>query len=203
MLHDTGCDPDRPAVLAAAVEILVSTGALDEAAAACDELDQRAEAGDTELLSAMALTARASLLLARDAPSGAAGVLRVAVRHWRKLDMPYEEARARVLMADACRRLGDVDAAELERDAALAAFERLGARADVARLRPPAEETPLTARECDVVRLVAAGRTNREIATTLVISEHTVARHVQNIFVKLGCSSRAAATAYAYEHGIV
>ena len=117
--------------------------------------------------------------------------------------MPYEQARAQVLMADACRLLGDDDAADLEREAALATFESLGARTDLARIVQPTAATPLTARECDVIRLVAAGRTNREIASELVISEHTVARHIQNIFVKLGISSRAAATAYAYEHHIV
>jgi len=61
----------------------------------------------------------------------------------------------------------------------------------------------LTAREREVLRLVAAGRTNREIAAELVISEHTVARHLQNMFLKLGLSSRAAATAWAYEHGVI
>jgi DNA-binding NarL/FixJ family response regulator len=111
-----------------------------------------------------------------------------------------------VQIALTCRALGDHDAAGMERDAACATFERVGARPDLARLSQPAgpgRRTPLTARECEVLRLVAAGRTNREIATTLVISEHTVARHVQNIFAKLDVGSRAAATAYAYEHGVV
>ena len=110
-------------------------------------------------------------------------------------------------MALACRALGDEDAARLELDVACAAFERLGARPTCprrarsprTRLRP----SGLTARECEVLRLVAAGRTNREIAAELVISEHTVARHVQNMFAKADLSSRAAATAYAYEHGLV
>jgi DNA-binding NarL/FixJ family response regulator len=114
----------------------------------------------------------------------------------------------------AYRALGDHDAADVELDASRAVFERLGAAADVARVTersvasPPAPDistphAPLTERECEVLRLVAAGNTNRAIGAELTISEHTVARHVQNIFTKLGVSSRAAATAYAYENDIV
>jgi DNA-binding NarL/FixJ family response regulator len=61
----------------------------------------------------------------------------------------------------------------------------------------------LTAREVQVLRLIAGGHSNREIADALFISEHTVARHVQNIFAKLSVSSRAAATAFAYSHQLV
>jgi DNA-binding NarL/FixJ family response regulator len=123
--------------------------------------------------------------------------------------MPYDVARARVAISLACRALGDRDAAEVELDSARLVFERLAARPDADRLAtlaatgPAARADRLTDRECDVLRLVAAGKTNREIADALVISQHTVARHLQNTFVKLGVSSRAAATAYAYEHGIV
>jgi DNA-binding NarL/FixJ family response regulator len=123
--------------------------------------------------------------------------------------MPYEAARAQVAIAQACRSLGDVDAAEFELDAARATFGALGARPDLVRidqLTGQAEgqgEAVLTQREREVLRLVAAGKTNREIASALVISEHTVARHLQNMFLKLGLSSRAAATAYAYEHGLI
>jgi DNA-binding NarL/FixJ family response regulator len=151
----------------------------------------------------MASTGRGALLLAGGSTSGAAGTVREAIGRWRSLGMRYEEARARLLMSRVCRALGDVDAAELEHEAALATFEDLGAPMDVAGVRAAAHPTPLTGRQCEVIRLVAAGRTNREIATSLAISEHTVARHLQNIFVKLDLGSRAAATAYAYEHGIV
>jgi ATP/maltotriose-dependent transcriptional regulator MalT len=203
MMAETNLDPNRPGILAAVVEILVRVGDPDDAVAACEELERRAEANGTEMMTAMALLARGSLLLAQGDPAVSAIALRAAIARFHGLEMPFEQAKARLLMADACRVLGDADAAELEREAAQAALESLGASAELARLDPAAGATPLTARECEVLRLVTAGRTNREIAKELVISEHTVARHLQNIFVKLGVSSRAAATAYAYEHGIV
>ena len=123
--------------------------------------------------------------------------------------MPYEAARARVLIALACRQLGDKEGAEMELDAARWAFEQLGAVPDMARteaLSRKAVAKPaggLTARELEVLRLVATGKTNRSIAADLFLSEKTVARHVSNIFAKLGVPSRAAATAHAYEHGLV
>jgi DNA-binding NarL/FixJ family response regulator len=94
-------------------------------------------------------------------------------------------------------------------DAARRVFEQLGAAPDLDRLRQLSrhEEVPpaggLTAREVEVLRLLATGASNREIADMLVISEHTARRHLQNIFAKIDVSSRAAATAYAYEHGLV
>jgi DNA-binding NarL/FixJ family response regulator len=111
-------------------------------------------------------------------------------------------------VARACAALGDLDASALELDAARAAFASLGAGPDLARLEAESAGAPgppagLTERECEVLRQVAAGLTNRQIAAELSISEHTVARHLQNIFLKLALPSRAAATAYAYEHGIV
>jgi DNA-binding NarL/FixJ family response regulator len=161
------------------------------------------------LLHAIAAYARGSVLLAKGDASAALGALRRACAAWRDLEMPYEAARTRVQIALACQALGDHDAADLEFDAARAVFERLGARPDLARMAalsrpeditPPAE---LTGRECEMLRLVASGKTNRAIASDLGISEHTVARHLQNIFMKLGLSSRAAATAYAYEHDLI
>jgi DNA-binding NarL/FixJ family response regulator len=96
----------------------------------------------------------------------------------------------------------------MEFDAAREVFEALGALPDLDRvdaLQPRSAPTAggLTARELEVLRLVAAGRTNRAVATELVISEKTVARHLSNIFDKLGVSSRSAATAWAYQHGLI
>jgi DNA-binding NarL/FixJ family response regulator len=154
----------------------------------------------------MAAHATGAVLLAEGAASDALAALRPASAGWRRLDMPYEEARARVLVALARRAIGDHDGADLELDAARDVFERLGARPDLARVATAVGSAPvpdLTERECEVLRLVAQGKTNREIGSVLVISEHTVARHLQNVFTKLGLSSRTAATAYAYENGIV
>ncbi len=119
----------------------------------------------------------------------------------------------RLLLGRAYAMLGDDDSTQMELDAARWAFQQLGAEPDLARLdaleRAAANAdsaTPsghgLTGREIEVLAQLATGKTNRAIAGELVISEKTVARHVANIFTKLGLSSRSAATAYAYEHGL-
>jgi DNA-binding NarL/FixJ family response regulator len=147
------------------------------------------------------------VLLAEGNARGALGPLRAALAAWRELEAPHDAARTQVLLALACRAERDCDAAELELDGARRTFERLGAAPDVARvdglLRARERIGGLTAREVQVLALVASGRTNREIARELRLSEKTVARHLSNIFGKLGVSSRAAATAYAYEHELV
>ncbi|MBO0846801.1 MAG: helix-turn-helix transcriptional regulator, partial [Nocardioides sp.] len=143
--------------------------------------------------------------LAEDDPAGALARLREALEVWNDLGMPYDAARVRERMGDACRLLGDESAAALEYDAAREVFTRLGARPDLARLDRAAKPAAggLTAREVEVLRLVARGQTNRAIAGQLVLSEKTVARHLSNIYAKLDIGSRAAATAYAYDHGLV
>jgi DNA-binding CsgD family transcriptional regulator len=182
---------------------------VDTARSTADALAGIVAATDAPLQHAMAAYATGSALLASGDHAAALIELRRATATWRELDVPYDVARARVQIGIACRALGDDDAADLELHAARATFERLGAAPDAARVtrlldaRASAAESQLTTRECEVLRLVATGRTNREIASVLVISEHTVGRHLQNIFTKLGVSSRAAATAYAYEHDIV
>jgi DNA-binding NarL/FixJ family response regulator len=136
-------------------------------------------------------------------------VLRSAWHAWRDLDAPYEAAQVRVRVGRACRELGDLEGAAMEFDAAREVFERLGASPDLARLQADAggwKAGPpggLSAREIEVLRLVAAGLTNRAIAESLTISERTVDRHVSNIYTKLQVSTRAAATAYAYQHDLV
>jgi DNA-binding CsgD family transcriptional regulator len=198
-------DPlDRARLLPGFVEIMLAAGDVSSARRACAELEEIAAGFESAMLGAIVAHARGAVHLAADEPSEALVPLRTAVETWHRLEAPYEIARTRVLVGDACRMLGDTESAALEHDAARAILERLGARPDLARLGSPATSRHgLSAREVEVLRLVAAGRTNREIAASLVISEHTVARHVQNIFAKLGVSSRAAATAFAFEHHLV
>jgi DNA-binding NarL/FixJ family response regulator len=210
MLDESVGTRGRSVTLAAAVDVFLAADDTGRARVAADEL--AASAGDPPLLDAVAAYAIGRVLLAEGDAAAALSSLRRACATWRNLQMPYDAARARVQIGLACRSLGDDDAAALELDAARAVFERLGATPDLAALAPPTMSThgagpggaqPLTDRECDVLRLVAAGKTNREIAAELVISQHTVARHLHNTFLKLGLSSRAAATAYAYEQGLV
>jgi DNA-binding CsgD family transcriptional regulator len=156
------------------------------------------------MLEAMAGYARGAVELAAGDAKAALSMLRTAAELWQRLGVPYEVARTRELVGRCCRALSDDEAADLEFDAARLGYERLGAVADATRLgsdRRP--DHGLTPRELEVLRRVAAGRSNREIASELVISEHTVARHVQNIFAKLDVSSRTAAASFAFEHELV
>jgi ATP/maltotriose-dependent transcriptional regulator MalT len=198
----------RAALLPAHVEILLAAGDVSAARAACGELEDIAGQYGSGMLGALAAHARGAVMLAEGDTASALVALRRAARMWHELEAPYEDARARALIGLACRALGDDDAADLELQAARNAFSTLGAAPDLARLdslaSPASRRTHgLTARELEVLRLVAAGKSNREIAAALVISEHTVARHVQNIFAKLDVSSRAAAGAFAFEHDLV
>ena len=183
--------------------------AADFAAAreACAELDSLAEGYERGALGATAAQARGGVEWAAGDPRAALGPLRHAAEVWLELEAPYEAARARELVALSCRALGDEDTAALELDAARDAYAQLGAGPDFTRTNSlaaaPPERAGLTNRELEVLRLVAGGKTNKAIADSLVLSERTVDRHVSNILTKLRVSSRAAATASAYEHGLL
>jgi DNA-binding CsgD family transcriptional regulator len=195
----------RAALLPAYVEIALDAGEIDEAHAACGELEELAGSYESAMLAAMVAYSRGAVAVAAGNAHAALVALREAHRTWFELDAPYEVARTRALLARACSELGDAEAARLELEAACAIFRKLGAAPDLARVEPPADGDShgLSGRELEVLRLVAAGKSNRDIAGELVISEHTVARHVQNIYRKLRLSSRAAATAFAFEHDLV
>ena len=199
----------RARYLPAAVEIFLGSGNLTDAEAATSDLEQIAASTRNEILGAMAAHARGSLLLACGDASQALGLLRSAFSTWQRVGAPYIAARIRLLIADALSTLGDVDSAELERQGALTVFRELGAAPDLARLEAsasrlaPTQAFGLTARELEVLRMVASGRTNRAIAGELFLSEKTVDRHVSNIFSKLEVSTRSAATAFAYQHNLV
>jgi ATP/maltotriose-dependent transcriptional regulator MalT len=199
--------PVRTRLLAAQVEVAVAAGDLATGRAAAAALAAIAADIELPLFAASAAEAEGRVAIAAGEPTEALGAIRRAVDAWQRCRLPYEAARARALLGAALLANGDEDDARLELRAAAAAFERLGAVPDAAAatelLRDPSGlPGGLTARECEVLQLVAAGKTNRDIAVALVISEHTVARHLQNMFAKLGVSSRSAATAYAFEHDL-
>jgi DNA-binding CsgD family transcriptional regulator len=199
----------RSGVLAAYVEIALAAGDVPGARAAADELSELTAHLGAPFLDALSAQATGAVLLREGEPRAALPVLRRALTSWGQVEAPYEAARTRVLIGLACRALGDEDGAEMELEAARQVFLNLGAEPDLVRLeefsRSPVHPTSggLTAREAQVLALVATGKTNRAIADELGISQKTVARHVSNIFTKLNLSSRAAATAYAYQHELV
>jgi len=200
----------RAADLAAGVEILLAAGDTAAARGAADELSRLADSLEAPYLRAMRAQARGAVLLGERQAQAALAALRDAAAGWRDLEAPYETAQVRALIGLAHRALGDEDTAAVELDAARHAFAALGAAPDMRRVdqlmgqtESPEASDQLTTREVEVLRLVATGRTNRAIAERLGISEKTVARHVSNIFTKLDLSSRAAATAYAFQHDLL
>lgn len=209
VLEEAGDPISRSRLLGPYVEIALAAGDVQAGKAAAEELS--AIAGDLEspLLQALAQFATGAVFLAENEPQDALVLLRQAWMGWRSLEAPYEAARTRVPIALACRALGDEDGAEMELDAARSVFERLAAAPDVGRVVELSQVEVhgaaggLTAREMQVLSLIATGKTNRAIATELVISEKTVASHVSHIFTKLDLTSRAAATAYAYKHDLL
>jgi ATP/maltotriose-dependent transcriptional regulator MalT len=199
----------RAALLPAYVEIMLAVGDLEAAGSACRELEEIAERQGSDMLDAMAAQARGEVALAEGDAQGALVALRRAWQEWQELEAPHQAARARVLLGLTCHSLEDEDTAALELEAARGVFEQLGAAPDVAwvesltRRAPVGNTHGLTARELEVLRLVAAGKSNHSIASELFISDHTVRRHLQNIFRKLGVSSRAAATAFAFQNDLI
>jgi ATP/maltotriose-dependent transcriptional regulator MalT len=199
----------RSRLLAPYVEIVLAGGDVTAARVAASELASIAAAWNTPFLHALSSHATGSVLLADGQPRAALAALRRAWAGWGELDAPYEAARARMLIGLACRAMGDEDSAEMEFHAVRSVFQQIDAAPDLVRLEEFAAIATrrvgggLTPREVQVLKLVATGKTNRAIASELVISEKTVATHVSSVFSKLGVSSRSAATAYAYDHHLV
>jgi DNA-binding CsgD family transcriptional regulator len=196
----------RRHLLPAVVDIELAAGDLVAARRAADELIALGRSTPTPMLTALAAFAAGQVLLAEGDAGAAFSEFRTADAAWRALDAPYESARCRMYLGRAFLALGEEEAAAAEFDAARSVFTELGAApalAELAELAGGRRTGPLTPREVEVLRLVSTGLTNRGVAVQLSLSEKTVARHLSNIFGKLGLSSRSAATSYAYEHGLL
>ncbi|HLB83288.1 MAG TPA: LuxR C-terminal-related transcriptional regulator, partial [Steroidobacteraceae bacterium] len=208
VLLDTQGRVSRARMLPAAVEILLAANDVSAARAASAELAEIALAVGAPLLAAASAHAAGAVLLAEGDIGRASTLLRQACETWREMEMPYDEAQTCLLLADVCEKRGDQDGRRLEVETARRIFTQLRAEACLARIALPSERAShqrigsLSERESQVLRLLAVGKTNRAIADELFISEKTVARHVSNIFDKLGVSSRAGATAWAFQHNL-
>ena len=208
-LAETPGQLDRLDLLAAAVTVMLAAGEIDAARQAIAELATTAAVYTTPGVQAELAAARGAVALGDGDPATALPLLRSAARFWREIDAPHAVATVSVLIGLACRAVGDEDAAQVEFEFARSTFARLGAQPDLQRvdelLHPTQAIGPsgLSAREIEVLRLVAAGRTNHAIASELYVSERTVHRHISNIFDKLGVHSRTAAASYAIQHHIV
>jgi DNA-binding CsgD family transcriptional regulator len=210
-LAEAGQPFQRPRLLDAAVRVLVEARDVDAAAVAAAELEQIAAQARSDVLGAMADEAAGTVLAASGAPADALVRLRAAASTWQRLRMPYEAARSKVMVGMCCRALGDRTSSDLELDDARDTFRELGATPDVRRVDallgkrsdPRPGGGPLSDRELEVLARVADGLTNREVADALSISPHTVGRHLENIFTKLGVGTRAAAIAHAYERHLL
>ncbi|MEP7194412.1 MAG: LuxR C-terminal-related transcriptional regulator [Actinomycetota bacterium] len=196
----------RSQLLPGAIDVLLAGNDLAGARPLVAELEAVGDAFDSSSLKAMAGYAVGALALAEDRPEDALKALRAALQRWRELGWPYENARTQALVGRSLRELGDEESAAVELGAAVRALAALGAtpaaQAVDRLLAPGPLPGGLTAREAEVLRLVAAGRSNPEIAAALFLSKKTVARHLSNIFTKLEVPSRTAAAAYAFDHGL-
>jgi ATP/maltotriose-dependent transcriptional regulator MalT len=207
--QEAGKGSRRPELLAPCVEVLIAAGDLGAAGAAADELARTASRIEAPLLLAASAQASGAVSLAQGKPKAALALLHEALMIRQELEMPHETARLRILLGRACRQLGDLDTARMHFDAAASVFRQLGAAPDLAAFeslmadRAGGPIGTLTEREREVLALVAAGDSNRQMAVALGISEHTVARHLSNIFDKLGVSSRTAASALAHKYNLV
>ena len=208
VLDSTHHDLPRAELLAVWVDVLVTDGDLDEADRAASDLQAISRSFESVALDAMAEQARGTIILARGEAQEALAPLRRARSAWDRAEIPHASARVRCLIAHACRTLGDEDGCDLELEAARSIYEELGADPGLAeilgrtrsyRRRPHG----LTPRELEVLREVATGRTTREIAADLHVSDRTIERHLSNIFTKLDVDTRTAATAWAYDHGLI
>ncbi|MCK0509704.1 helix-turn-helix domain-containing protein [Aromatoleum buckelii] len=204
LVASAGDEVQRSRLLPAYVEIMLAVGDTVEARRACGELEALAGRFEADVVRGLAAQARGEVELAEGDAQSALASLRDAAHAWERIDAPYLTARVRMLQGLACRALGDEDGAALELEAAYASFQALGAAPDLAGIDALARYAPhapqLTPRELQVLRLVSAGKSNKAIAAELSLSEKTVDRHLNNIFMKLDVSSRTAATAYAYRH---
>ena len=203
-----GADPvRRSALLPAVVEVLAAAGDLGAGVVAARELAELAGSFGCSALLAAADGRSARVALARGDGAAALSPARAGLDGWIRLEAPYEAARCRALHGRALRLMGDEASAVGDLTAARRTFADLGAapaEREAAELLGLAEApSGLSAREVEVLRLVAAGRSNPEIAAELYLSEKTVARHLSNIFTKLDVGSRTAAAAFAYQHRLV
>lgn len=192
-------------LLAGLIEAAVAAGDADAMSLGLARVDELVSPDPGGAVAAIACSARAWAAASRGEVGRAIEGMRRALDEFHHLQMPYEAARERTRIGVVAERMGDDVTARLEFDAALDAFHRLGAEWDSSLVeeRLGAASLPLTDREIEVVRLVAGGLTNRQVASELFLSEHTVARHLGNIYTKLDIGSRAAATAWAYDHGLI
>lgn len=204
-LEEGGENWQRARYLPALVEIALALGRTDVALEATVELSELATTIDMPMLKAVAAKAEGSVRLAEGEARAALRHLRESQRLWRRLGAPYEEARVRLLIAKACRFIGDDASAQLEQEAARKAFAAVGAKVESEQFGRPtaAENHGLSRREVEVLGLLVTGETNQGIADQLFLAVRTVDRHVSNILAKLGVGSRTAATTYAFKHGLV
>lgn len=199
----------RSRILPAFIEIMLATNQTEPAEESSRELTEIARELEAPYLKALAYRAEGHVLLNNENPQAALKKLRQSRGVFNEIRASYESAQTQVLIGLTCRELGDYDTADMELETAHRTFQQLGATPDKENVESLLKKSTtnqshgLTPRELEVLRVLATGNTNKEIAEKLFISERTVDRHVSNILGKLDVSSRAAATAYAYEHDLV